>query len=143
MEVSLKAEIPTNSYMIEDPIKRAERWIEEQKEKQALEAKTQEQAEEIKVLEPKAKFADAISDAEHCILVREMAKILKQSKCTVGEKRLFKLLRDKGLLIKNPLASDYNTPTQEAMEMELFRIKNTVIGANPEKSFVTKTTNIS
>ena len=143
MEVSLKAEIPTNSYMIEDPIKRAERWIEEQKEKQALEAKTQEQAEEIKVLEPKAKFADAISDAEHCILVREMAKILKQNNIDIGEKRLYALLRNKGLLIKKANASDYNNPTQDAMDKELFRVKNTVVGTNPSKSFVTTTTKIT
>lgn len=143
MEVSLKAEIPTNSYMIEDPIKRAERWIEEQKEKQALEAKTQEQAEEIKVLEPKAKFADAVSDADNCILIREMAKILKQSGIDIGEKRLYTLLRNKGLLIKKANASDYNSPTQDAMDKGLFRVKASVINTNPSTSFTTNTTKIT
>lgn len=35
-------EVAMASYQIEDPIKRAERWIEEQKEKKALEAKNLE-----------------------------------------------------------------------------------------------------
>ena len=41
------------SYQIEDPIKRAERWIEEQKEKKALEAKNQE-------MQPKAQYFDEL-----------------------------------------------------------------------------------
>lgn len=38
-----------DSYMIEDPIKRAERWIEEQKEKQVLEVKNKELEHEVRV----------------------------------------------------------------------------------------------
>lgn len=146
MEISLQECIPekkTYSYMIEDPIKRAETWIEEQKEKQALEVKTQEQAEAIKVLVPKAKFADAVSDTENCILVREMAKILKQNKINIGEKKLYDILKSKKLIIRDAGSADYNTPTQLGMNLELFRIKTTVIGANPDKSFVNKTTKIT
>ena len=41
------------SYQIEDPIKRAERWIEEQKVRKALEAKNQE-------MQPKAQYFDEL-----------------------------------------------------------------------------------
>ena len=44
-----------DSYQISDPIKRAERWIEEQREKQLLEQKVQEQ-------KPKADYFDSLID---------------------------------------------------------------------------------
>lgn len=50
-----------DSYLIEDPIKRAERWIEEQKEKQRIE-------EENKILAPKADYTDRVLQAEGLII---------------------------------------------------------------------------
>ena len=56
-----------DSYLIEDPIKRAERWIEEQKEKQRIE-------EENKILAPKAEYTDNVLQAEGLITTTAIAK---------------------------------------------------------------------
>ena len=56
-----------DSYLIEDPIKRAERWIEEQKEKQRIE-------EENKILAPKADYTDRVLQAEGLITTTLIAK---------------------------------------------------------------------
>ena len=56
-----------DSYLIEDPIKRAERWIEEQKEKQRIE-------EENKILAPKADYTDRVLQAEGLITTTAIAK---------------------------------------------------------------------
>lgn len=48
-EIIRRSSLP--SYQIDDPIKRAERWIEEQKEKKALETKVEELSIENKEME--------------------------------------------------------------------------------------------
>ncbi len=60
-----------------------------------------------------------------------MAKILKQNGLDIGQKRLFKLLRDEGYLIKRK-GDDYNSPTQTAMDLDLFKIKFSVVEINGE-----------
>lgn len=132
-----------DSYAIADPVKRAEKWLEEYKEKQLLEEKAIAQQETIKELEPKAKFADAISDSGNTMLIREVAKMLKQSHINMGEKRLFEFLRKKLLLVRDVLSADYNTPTQKGMELELFIIKSTVIGTSPTNLKTHRTTKVT
>nr|DAG68149.1 MAG TPA: hypothetical protein [Bacteriophage sp.] len=56
-----------DSYQISDPIKRAERWIEEQREKQLLEQKIQEQ-------QPKADYFDSLVDNRLLTMFRDTAK---------------------------------------------------------------------
>lgn len=73
-------------------------------------------------LKPKALFADAVSSSDTSILVGEMAKLLKQNGVNTGQKRFFEWLRDNGYLIKRK-GTDYNMPTQKAMEQGLFEIK--------------------
>ena len=51
---------PKNSYMIEDPIARAQAWIEEQREKQKLVETTEVQAQLIAEYEPKISYLDEI-----------------------------------------------------------------------------------
>ena len=80
---------------------------------------------ENEVLRPKAMFADAVSASDGTILVGEMAKMLRQSGTNIGQKRFFALLREDGYLGKS--GSNYNVPTQYAMELELFRIKETAV----------------
>lgn len=84
------------------------------------------QKEQIKEMQPKALFADAVSSSSNSILVRDMAKLLKQNGVDIGEKRLFEYLRNNGYLIKRP-GADYNSPTQRSMELGLFEIKETVV----------------
>ena len=76
----------------------------------------------IEEMKPKALFADAVATSHTSILVGELAKILKQNGIDMGQKRLFAWLREKGYLIKRQ-GTDYNMPTQKAMELGLFEIK--------------------
>ena len=77
---------------------------------------------QIEAMEPKALFADAVATSHTSILVGELAKILKQNGIDMGQKRLFAWLREKGYLIKRQ-GTDYNMPTQKAMDLGLFEIK--------------------
>lgn len=76
----------------------------------------------IEQMKPKVVFADAVATSHTSILVGELAKILKQNGIEMGQKRLFAWLREKGYLIKRQ-GTDYNMPTQKAMELGLFEIK--------------------
>lgn len=75
---------------------------------------------------PKVIFADAVSVSNQCILIGELAKLIKQNGVDTGQKRLFQWLRDNGYLIKRG-GTDYNMPTQRAMDMKLFEIKETTV----------------
>lgn len=88
-------------------------------EAQSVLAAKDKQIEEMK---PKVVFADAVATSHTSILVGELAKILKQNGIEMGQKRLFAWLREKGYLIKRQ-GTDYNMPTQKAMELGLFEIK--------------------
>ena len=69
---------------------------------------------------PKVLFADSVSASEDGILIRDLAKLLRQNGINIGEKRLFVWLREHGYLIKT--GSDRNMPTQYSMDLGLFRI---------------------
>lgn len=88
-------------------------------EAQSVLAAKDKQIEEMK---PKALFADAVATSHTSILVGELAKILKQNGIDMGQKRLFAWLRENGFLIKRK-GTDYNMPTQRAMDLGLFEIK--------------------
>lgn len=81
--------------------------------------------EEIETNAPKVLFADAVSTSQRSCLISELAKILTQNGYEIGQNRLFKKLREQGYLCKS--GSSYNQPTQRAMEMGLFEIKQTSI----------------
>lgn len=100
----------------------------------------EERNKQIETMKPKALFADAVSGSDTSILVRDLAKLLKQNGVDIGEKRLYKKLRDDGYLIK--IGESKNTPTQKAMEMKLFEIKESVIIVDG-KSRVAKTTKVT
>lgn len=96
-----------------------QRTMEEQKRRIA------EQSEHIKVLEPKARFADAVAASDGTCLIGELAKMLRQNGLDIGQNRLFEILRQDGYLGKT--GSNCNVPTQKAMDLGLFRIKETAI----------------
>ncbi|MBO3090842.1 phage regulatory protein/antirepressor Ant [Schleiferilactobacillus harbinensis] len=81
-----------------------------------------QQAEQIEQQRPKVLFADAVSTSRSTVLVGELAKILRQNGIDIGQNRLFVWLRERGYLI-NRQGSDRNMPTQRAMDLGLFRIK--------------------
>ncbi|MCL1952995.1 MAG: phage antirepressor [Oscillospiraceae bacterium] len=70
-------------------------------------------------LQPKADFADAVAASPDCVSFGEMAKILRQNGLPYGRTRMCEALRQDGFLIKQQCA-DYNTPTQLAMERDVF-----------------------
>lgn len=84
-----------------------------------------EQQRRIVELEPKARFADAVAASDDTCLIGELAKMLLQNGIPVGQNRLFRLLRAEGYLGKS--GSNRNMPTQRAMELGLFRIKETTV----------------
>lgn len=85
----------------------------------------------IQEMHPKAVFADAVAVSDDGILVGALAKLLKQNGVDTGQKRLFEWLRANGYLIKD--GRDKNIPTQRAMEMKLFKVKERTI-TNPDGS---------
>lgn len=107
----------------------------EQEKRKALEV--QAEADRPKVL-----FADSVTASKSSILVGEMAKLLKQNGVETGQNRLFETLREKGFLIKRK-GNDYNMPTQKAMEMGLFEIKETVINHSDGHTSVNKTPKVT
>lgn len=108
---------------------------EERAKRKALEAQAQAN-------KPKVLFADAVAAAKTSILVGELAKLIKQNGIDIGQNRLFAWLRENGYLIRRN-GTDYNMPTQRAMEQGLFEIKETTI-SNPDGSIrVTKTPKVT
>lgn len=96
-----------------------QRTMEQQKRKIA------EQQTRIVELEPKARFADAVAASDGTCLVGELAKMLRQNGMDIGQNRLFRLLQADGYLGKS--GSNHNVPTQRAMDLGLFRIKETTV----------------
>ena len=96
-----------------------------QRTMEAQKQRIAEQSEHIKALEPKARFADAVAASDGTCLIGELAKMLRQNGLKVGQNRLFQILRDDGYLGKSN--SNRNVPTQRAMELGLFRIKETTV----------------
>lgn len=90
---------------------------------------------------PKIIFADAVETSHTSILVGDLAKLLKQNGVDIGQRRLFDWLRENGYLIKT--GASKNMPTQRAMDMKLFEVKERTI-ANPDGSVrITKTTKVT
>lgn len=90
---------------------------------------------------PKVIFAEAVSASKTSILIGDLAKILKQNGIDIGQKRLFAWLRDNGYLIKG--GSSKNMPTQRAMEMGLFVVKEGSYVNGEGVNVTTKTTTVT
>nr|DAT51026.1 MAG TPA: KilAC domain protein [Caudoviricetes sp.] len=91
---------------------------------------------------PKVLFADSVAASGSTVLVGELAKIMRQNGVDMGERRLFRWMRDNGYLIKRN-GTDYNMPTQSSMEQGLFRIKETVINHSDGHTSVSKTPKVT
>jgi len=96
-----------------------------QRTMEAQKRKIAEQQTRIVELEPKARFADAVAASDGTCLVGELAKMLRQNGMDIGQNRLFRLLQADGHLGKS--GSNRNVPTQRAMDLGLFRIKETTV----------------
>ena len=91
---------------------------------------------------PRVLFAGAVETSKSSILIGELAKILKQNGVKIGPIRLFDWMRQNGYLIRRN-GSDYNMPTQRAMEMGLFEIKETSIVHADGHTSISKTPKVT
>lgn len=96
----------------------------------------------IEQQKPKVIFADSVAASHTSILVGDLAKIIKQNGVDIGQKRLFGWLRENGYLIKRK-GADWNSPTQKAMDMGLFQIKETTVSHADGHTTINKTTKVT
>jgi anti-repressor protein len=99
----------SDSYMIDDPIQRAERWIEEEKERRTLRATIEEQ-------KPLVEYAEHIQASQDVIDMKSMAKIASKNGVKIGRNKLFSFLRDRKILDKD------NIPFANYMDREWFEV---------------------
>lgn len=103
-----------------------------------LQSKVDEQAKQLKAQEGKVLFANAVETARTSILVGDFAKILKSNGIDIGPRRLFAWLREHGWLIKAK-GSSWNMPTQKAMDLHMFEVKETTISHSDGHTTINKT----
>ena len=96
----------------------------------------------VEAQRPKVIFADAVSASDTDILIGDLAKLLNQNGHNIGQNRLFERLRKEGYLISRK-GNSYNTPTQKAMELGLFRIKETAITHADGRTTINKTPKVT
>ena len=98
---------------------------------------------QIAELTPKGIFADAVNASKKSILVGELAKLLCQNSVQIGQNRLFVWMWEHGYLIRDPKRSDYNMPTQRAVEQGLFEIKETTVVHSDGHTSINKTPKVT
>ena len=98
---------------------------------------------QIAELTPKGIFADAVNASKKSILVGELAKLLCQNSVQIGQNRLFVWMREHGYLIRDPKRSDYNMPTQRAVEQGLFETKETTVVHSDGHTSINKTPKVT
>ena len=116
-------------------IQLAQNLKDEQEKRKALQ-------EQVEAQRPAVLFAGAVETSKSSILIGELAKILKQNGVKIGPIRLFEWMRQNGYLIRRN-GSDYNMPTQRAMEMGLFEIKETSIVHADGHTSISKTPKVT
>ena len=111
-------------------IKLAQELKAEREEKKRL-------AEKVEFDKPKVTFANSVIASKRAILVRELAKLLKQNHIDIGQNRLYQWLRDNGYIVQKGLE-----PTQKSMNLQLFEVEETVyfVRNAPRVNFITKVT---
>ena len=113
----------------------------EKEKSAALEAHNKQLTNKVELDKPKVIFAEAVETSNDSILIRDLAKLLRQNGYKTGEKRLFAELRNKGFLIKS--GSDYNMPTQKSMELGVMEILERSINRGNGENLVKRTPKIT
>ena len=127
MERKLKEISKPDSYMIDDPIERAKRWIEEREQYNKVAAELEEQNS----------FVNKISASENSLLVREVAKLASKGNVVIGEKALWNKLREWGYISRKS-----TEPIQSAINAGWFEVIERVVERDG-KTFVYKTTKVT
>ena len=95
-----------------------------ERQQKAIEAKDRKIAEDA----PKVVFSDAVAGSRSSCLIGELAKILTQNGCRIGQNRLFEKLRNEGYL--GSKGEYYNIPNQKFIEQGLLELKKTTHSEN-------------
>lgn len=90
---------------------------------------------------PKVLFAEAVSTSQRSCLVSELAKIIQQNGVKIGQNRLFEWMRNHGYLCSK--GQYYNQPTQKAMNLGLFELRQTTITKPSGEVLVTTTPKVT
>ena len=102
--------VKPDSYMIEDEVERAKRWIEEAEERRKLALTVKEQTNVLKQQEPLVHFAKTVASTKDCIDMNNMAKLLSKKGYSIGRNKLFAILRNNKFLMYD------NQPYQKYIE---------------------------
>lgn len=103
--------------------------------------KLKERERQLEEQKPKVLFANSVETSTTSILIGDLAKLIKQNGHDIGQNRLFKWLRENNYLIKS--GERKNMPTQMAMDLGLFEVKERTVN-NPDGSIrITKTTKVT
>lgn len=86
-----------------------------------LQAENEAQQAQLVAQAPKVLFADTVIGSQSSCLIGELAKLITQKGYEIGEKRLFKWLRENHYL--GTRGEYYNIPNQKYIEQGLFELK--------------------
>ena len=93
-----------------------------------------QQNELIENQKPLVEFAETVSKSKDNILIRDMAKLLHMQHIDIGEKRLYRLLREHGVLMSN------NVPYQTYIDRKYFFVKESTYNTPYGEVHLSKTT---
>lgn len=104
-------------------------------------AKRQEAEKKLEEAKPAQVFAEAVSASPKSILIRGLAAFLRQNGIDIGQNRLFSWMRENGFLVKG--GSEKNMPTQKAMDLGLFQVKEGTYINGSGENVLTRTVRVT
>lgn len=141
LKYGMTATQPTLDEMVNNPdlvIRMATQLKQEREEKARLEAENKRIIEETA---PAVTFTQAVSGSASSCLIGELAKLIDQNGTPMGEKRLFKWLRENGYL--GTKGERYNIPNQRYIEQGLFELKKGTRSGNNGVMYTTITPKVT
>lgn len=141
LKYGMTATQPTLDEMVNNPdlvIRMATQLKQEREKKARLEAENKRIIEETA---PAVTFTQAVSGSASSCLIGELAKLIDQNGYPMGEKRLFKWLRENGYL--GTKGERYNIPNQRYIEQGLFELKKGTRSGNNGVMYTTITPKVT
>lgn len=141
LKYGMTATQPTLDEMVNNPdlvIRMATQLKQEREEKARLEAENKRIIEETA---PAVTFTQAVSGSASSCLIGELAKLIDQNGYPMGEKRLFKWLRENEYL--GTKGERYNIPNQRYIEQGLFELKKGTRSGNNGVMYTTITPKVT
>ena len=119
--------------MLNDPenaILMLQAYQKERRERLAAQRQVELLEQQDRQNKPKVVFAEAVEGSTSSCLIGELAKMIAQNGCQIGEKRLFQWMRDNHYLCA--YGERFNQPYQQYIEQGLFTMKQNVFSVNGE-----------